>query len=437
MDSTEAKFARHLEVLPHGVCSAQRNADPIRIFVRGKGAYIWDSEGKKYTDYHAAFAPILLGHNDDDVTQALIDGLRQEASLFGSGGSPWEEEFGRLIVESIPSAEKALVVNTGSEATYLALRVARAATGRDKIIVVQGGYNGWHNDVAFNLMDPWERVASYRKGHPMELLPFTSGMPSNQMQNTVAVQFNDLEAVENLMKTGEIAGIILEPVLQNIGVVKPEDGYLPGLRALSDRYGCVLIFDEVKTGFRHGIGGYQSICGVMPDLTTLAKAVANGFPLGIVAGPDKYMQYFLHEDPSKFVLVAGTYNGHFVGTLAGIAVLKKLRSREKEIYGHLEKLGAKMEEGLASIWTAKGIPFHTARLGSAYSTYFMDHEPKNWNDIARNHDMALDVAFRQRLVQSGVYYCPMPTKQCSISFAHTEEDIDDSLEIIESVVRQL
>ena len=271
----------------------------------------------------------------------------------------------------------------------------------------------------------------------MELLPFTSGMPSNQMQNTVAVQFNDLEAVENLMKTGEIAGIILEPVLQNIGVVKPEDGYLPGLRALSDRYGCVLIFDEVKTGFRHGIGGYQSICGVMPDLTTLAKAVANGFPLGIVAGPDKYMQYFLHEDPSKFVLVAGTYNGHFVGTLAGIAVLKKLRSREKEIYGHLEKLGAKMEEGLASIWTAKGIPFHTARLGSAYSTYFMDHEPKNWNDIARNHDMALDVAFRQRLVQSGVYYCPMPTKQCSISFAHTEEDIDDSLEIIESVVRQL
>ncbi len=119
MDSTEAKFARHLEVLPHGGCSAQRNADPIRIFVRGKGAYIWDSEGKKYTDYHAAFAPILLGHNDDDVTQALIDGLRQEASLFGSGGSPWEEEFGRLIVESIPSAEKALVVNTGSEATYL------------------------------------------------------------------------------------------------------------------------------------------------------------------------------------------------------------------------------------------------------------------------------------------------------------------------------
>ena len=437
MDSTREQFARHMEVLPQGVCSSHRNSEPVRIFVRAKGAHMWDSEGRRYTDFHGAFAPMLLGHNDDDVNRALLEGIEQNASLFGAGASPWEEEFARLIVESVPSADKAVLVNTGSEATYIAIRVARAATVRDKIIVVQGGYNGWHNDVAFNLMDPWEKVASYRPGEPMDLLPFTSGMPANQRDNTVVVQFNDLEAVEKLMQSGEAAGIILEPVLQNIGVVKPKPGYLQGLRDLCDRYGCVLIFDEVKTGFRQGLGGYQSICGVMPDLCTFGKAVANGYPLGVVAGPAEYMDYFLNEDPSKYVLVAGTFNGHFVGALPGIAVLKKLKNRGKEIYGHLEMLGARMEAGLASIWTAKGIPFHTARLGSAFVTYFMDHEPEHWNDIAEHHDAAFDIRFRQQLIRSRVYYVAMPAKQCSISFAHTKDDIDQSLEIIERVAKQL
>ena len=437
MNSTQEQFERHKEVLPHGVCSSHRNSEPIRIFVRAKGAYMWDSEGRQYTDYHGAFAPMLLGHNDDDVNNALLEGLKNDASLFGTGATPWEEVFARLVVESVPSADKAVLVNTGSEATYCAIRVALAATGRDKIIVVQGGYNGWHNDVAFNLMDPLEKVASYRPGEPMELLPFTSGMPKNQHENTAVVQFNDLEAVEKVMQSGEAAGIILEPVLQNIGVVKPKAGYLQGLRDLCDRYGCVLIFDEVKTGFRQALGGYQSICGVMPDLSTFGKAVANGYPLGVVAGPAKYMDYFLNDDPSKYVLIAGTFNGHFVGALPGIAVLKKLKSREEEIYGHMEMLGARMEAGLDSIWSAKGIPFHNARMGSAFVTYFMDFEPQNWNDIAEHHDAAIDIKYRQRLIDSGVYFVPMSAKQCSISFAHTKEDIDQSLEVIEGVVKRL
>jgi len=437
VDSTSAQFAKHIEVLPNGVCSSHRNNPPVRIFVKAKGAYIWDSEDTRYTDYHAAFAPMLLGHNDDDVNGAILEGFKQNCSLFGTGASPWEEQFARLVVDSVPSVDKALLVNTGSEATYCAIRVARAATGRDKIIIIQGGYNGWHNDVAFNLQDPWERVSSYRSGEPMPLFPFTSGMPSNQKDNTIVVQFNDLEAVENVMKGGEIAGIILEPILQNIGVVKPGHGYLQGLRDLCNRYGCVLIFDEVKTGFRYALGGYQSICGVMPDLCTFGKAVANGYPLGVVGGRDEYMAYFLNPDPSKYVLVAGTFNGHFVGSLAGIATLQKLRGRADEIYGHIDSLGARMEAGLAEIWTAKGVPFHTTRQASVWSTYFMDHEPENWNDIAQHHDSDLDIRYRQKLVCAGVYFVPMPTKQCSISFAHTADDIDASLEIIEKVVKTL
>jgi len=437
MNDTMARFERHKEVLPQGVCSSHRNNPPLRIFERAKGAYLWDHEGRRYIDYHAAFAPMLLGHNDDDVNRAILAGFEKEYSLFGAGASPWEEQFARLVVESVPSVDKAVPVNSGSEATYLAVRVARAATGRDKIIIMQGGYNGWHNDVAYNLQDPWEQISSYVPGEPMPLLPFTSGMPSNQSDNTVVVQYNDLEAVDKAMKTGDVAGIILEPILQNIGVVKPKPGYLQGLRDLCDAHGCVLIFDEVKTGFRYAIGGYQSICGVTPDLCTFGKAVANGYPMGVVGGTERYVNYFLNPDPSKYVLVAGTFNGHFVGSLAGIATLTKLRDRADEIYGHIDALGARMEAGLAEIWTAKGVPFHTTRMRSAWSTYFMDHEPEHWGDIAQHHDTDLDMRYRQALIEAGVYFVPMPTKQCSISFAHTAEDIDETLEIMEKVVKAL
>ncbi len=436
MSFIKKEFEKYKEVIPNGVCSSQRHNDP-RIFVKAKGAYIWDSEGKQYTDYHAAFAPMLLGHNDNDVNDAIMEGIRQNYSLFGSGASPWEEGFARLIVESVPGVDKALLVNTGSEATYFAIRVARSATKRDKIIIMQGGYNGWHNDVAFNLQDPWEKVSSYKKGEPMELFPFSSGIPSNQKENTAVVQYNDLEAVENLMKTGEIAGIICEPILQNIGIVKPEEGYLQGLRDLCDKYESVLIFDEVKTGFRYSIGGYQSICNVVPDLSTFGKAVANGYPLGVIGGKEEFMKYFSHSDKSKQVLVAGTFNGHFIGSIAGITTLTKLRDQGDEIYGHLDKLGSQMEAGLESIWSAKAVPFNTVRQGSVFTTYFMENAPKRWNDIAKNHDTDLDLAYRKKLVNAGLYFVPMPAKQCSISFAHTKKDIDNSLEIIERVVKEL
>ncbi|MHA1585901.1 MAG: aminotransferase class III-fold pyridoxal phosphate-dependent enzyme, partial [Candidatus Heimdallarchaeota archaeon] len=194
---------------------------------------------------------------------------------------------------------------------------------------------------------------------------------------------------------------------------------------------------EVKTGFRYSIGGYQSLCNVVPDLSTFGKAVANGYPLGVVGGKEEYMNYFSHQDESKFVLVAGTFNGHFIGSLAGIATLSKLKNREKEIYGYLDELGARMEAGISSIFSAKGVPLTIVRQGSVFTTYFMDKEPENWNDIAKNHDSSFDISFRKKLIKAGVYVVPMSAKQYSISFAHTKKDIDTSLEIIENVVKEL
>ncbi|MEX2374644.1 MAG: aminotransferase class III-fold pyridoxal phosphate-dependent enzyme, partial [Dehalococcoidia bacterium] len=223
--------------------------------------------------------------------------------------------------------------------------------------------------------------------------------------------------------------------LQNIGIVKPEPGYLEGLRELCTRHNALLIFDEVKTGFRHGLGGYQAICGVTPDLSTFGKAVANGYPLGVIGGKKEYMSFVNHPDPEKRVLIAGTYNGHPVPVAAAIATLKKLRANESEIYGHTEELGRMMEEGLSTIFADADYPVTVARQGSAFVAYFMEGLPRNWLDIARSHDMERDRRYRRDLIKQGIFHFPVPTKQGSISFAHSREDVTETLEVTEQVVR--
>ncbi|UCH24976.1 MAG: aspartate aminotransferase family protein [Trueperaceae bacterium] len=419
-----------------GVFSLNRKIDPMRVFVRAKGAYVWDIEGKRYTDYHAAFAPYFLGHADDDVDQAVIDIVKDSASLFGAGTTPWEAELAELLVACVPTLEQVQVTNTGSEATALALRLARAVTGRDGVLLMQGGYNGWEDEVAFNLMDPPERQQPDSEGN-LPLNPISAGIPASVNRNVHVVQFNDLEAAERQLAGGEIAAVMLEPILQNVGVVKPEPGYLAGLRRLCDEYGALLVFDEVKTGFRHALGGYQSLCGVTPDLSTFGKAVANGYPMGVIGGKKAYMQHFSHPDPSRRALIAGTYNGHPVTVAATLATLKKLKSREAEIYGHTDRLGRLMEEGLKELFAAQDYPTTVVRQGSAFVVYFMDHAPRDWLDIARHNDMERDVRYRKALLDEGVFHFPVATKQGSISFAHTEKDIAETLEITEKVLAEL
>lgn len=429
--------ARQKQFVAGGTMSINRAITPERVFVKAQGAHLWDSDGKRYIDYHAGFAPYLFGHGDTEVDEAVIAAIRSGASLIGAGTTPWEAEISEMLADAVPAIEQLQLTSTGSEAVSYALRLARAHTGRDKVIVMQGGYNGWADYVSYNLMDPAEVVADHAPGTEYPLRVTTAGIPKVIAETVKVIEYNDLSAAEQLIAAGDIAAIILEPILQNIGIVKPEPGYLEGLRALCDRYGTVLIFDEVKTGFRHALGGFQSICGVTPDLCTFGKAVANGYPLGVVGGKREIMQLCGTTEPGRRVVVAGTYNGHPVNVAAARATLLRLKSQEAEVYSKLENLGARMQAGLEKIFGAQSFATKVARQGSAFTVYFMDHLPKDWRDIALNNDASRDVTYRKAMIEAGVFHFPITTKQSSISLAHTNEIIDETLEITADVVSQL
>ncbi len=434
---TKELWEHNSKFIPGGLVSINRATNPMTAFARAKGAYLWDLDGKKYIDYHAAFSPYLLGHGDDDVDNAVISAIRSGQSLSGAGTTSWEGELAELIVEAVPGIDQIELVNSGSEATSYAIRLARAVTGRDQVLLMQGGYNGWHDDVAYNLMDAWDRIKDHQPGTPHELRPFSTGISSNQKDNIVVAEYNDIEAVEYLLKTRKVAALITEPILQNVGIVKPKPGFLEGLRNLCDQYGTILIFDEVKTGFRHALGGYQSICGVMPDLCTFGKAVANGYPLGVLGGKQDLMQLFADPDLSKRVLLGGTYNGHPVPVAAATETIRKLKERGKEIYGKLEALGSRMQVGLQGCFKETGIQAQVVRQSSAFVVYFMDHNPVSWSDIAEYLDMDFDHKYRKALIEQGIFHFPQPTKQGSISFAHSETDIDQTLEITQSILKHI
>lgn len=426
--------ARSLEILnrnkkfiPGGVVSVNRAVEPPIVFVKARGQYLWDADGNRYTDYHAAFAPHLLGHHDPHVTEAVQRTIESGASLYGSGTTELEGRLAELICTNIPFVDSVQFLNTGSEATSQALRLARAATGREHIILIQGSYNGWHDEVACNLMTPLDELGPRVSPGEYPFIPISAGIPEAHRKLVHIINFNDLPSVEYVCERYPVAALMTEPVLQNIGVVRPQPGYLEGLRTLADKYGFVLIFDEVKTGFRHGVGGYAAAAGVRPDLAVYGKAIANGYPMAALGGRKELMDYFVHPEPRKRVLLAGTYNAHPVPTAAAIATIERLTMDGGEVYQRLEALGRRMEEGLRRSAEELGVTASVVREGSAFCLYFMDHEPVDWHDLASHHDYALDERLRRLLIERGVYVFPVATKQWSISYAHTSEDIEQAV----------
>jgi glutamate-1-semialdehyde 2,1-aminomutase len=428
-------FARNKRFIPGGMVSLNRKVEPEIAFVRGQGAYVWDVDGNKYLDYHAAFAPFFLGHADPEVEGAVRKALDENWTLMGSGTTPWEGRAAELFLRCVPSLDRVQITTSGSEATYHALRLARAFTGREHIVVMLGGYNGWHNDVARGVMTPLEQLGPKLSRGEYRFVPLSAGIPKDTANRVHVLNFNDLDSVAWAFEKYPVAGLITEPILQNIGLVKPKPGYLEGLRRLCDQRGVVLIFDEVKTGFRHALGGYQSLTGVRPDLATFGKAIANGYPLGAIAGRAEVMDLFDAADPARRVLIAGTYNGHPVPVAAAIATMERLIRDEKTLYPRLDALGARMEEGLAKLFREFRITTTIVRQGSAFCVYFMDHAPDCWHDLAQHNDMARDVRYRKALIERGIYHFPLPTKQGSISAAHTEADIDFTLEATREVLK--
>jgi glutamate-1-semialdehyde 2,1-aminomutase len=420
--------------IPGGVVSVNRAVQPEIVFVKAQGQHLWDADDNRYLDYHAAFAPHFLGHNDPYVNDSVTRVMRDGASLYGSGTTVLEGHLAELVCKAAPFVDSVQFLNTGSEATYQAIRASRAATRRDHVIVMQGGYNGWHNDVACNLMSPLDKLGERQSPGEYPFLPISAGIPTQHQSLVHPVNFNDLESVEYVCRKYPVAALITEPVLQNIGIVLPQPGYLQGLRRLADQFGFVLIMDEVKTGFRHALGGYAAISGVQPDFVVYGKALANGYPIAALAGKEHLMRYFVHPDVARRVLLAGTYNAHPVPTAAAIATIERLMQNDGAVYRHVETLGQRLEQGITQLAAEFELTATVVRQGSALCVYYMDHAPVDWHDLASHHDFEFDEQVRRELIQAGVYIFPLATKQWSISAAHTTVDIDITVGAMKSVL---
>lgn len=391
---------------------------------------MWDAEGSRYIDLHAAFGPYLLGHNHPCVNDAVIESMHRGMSLYGSGTTEQEGELAELLCNNIPWVESVQILNTGSEATAQAIRLARAFTNRDHVIVMQGGYNGWHNDVAWNLMTPLEMLGPRRSPGEYPKVAMSAGIPDEHRDLIHAINFNDLDSVRFVCERNAVACVILEPVLQNIGIVPPVAGYLEGLRALADEFGFVLIFDEVKTGFRHAFGGYAELSGVIPDLVVYGKAIANGFPIAALGGKRYIMDLFADPDLRRRVLLAGTYNCHPVPTAAAIATMEILLADDGAVYRDLDRKGLAIEQALQDAAANSGDQMVVSRIGSAFCCYLMDHVPVDWHDIVEHHDFSRDSQIRLEAIENGVYAFPLPVKQLSLSAAHSDDDVQQIIEVM-------
>ena len=415
--------ARAAAVIPGGVNSGQRRVPGLEdlVVTATSGATFTDAEGRTYTDYHAAFGPPLLGHNDPDV-DAAVAATARSVGLMGVGVTPVEIELAERLCELVPSVERVLLTETGSEATFHAIRVARAATGRRHVIKFQGCYHGWHDAVAMNVISLPENVGRHD--------PLSKGVLPEVTEATIVCRFNDAEDVERALTEHDVAAIILEPIPHNIGAVLPEDGFLERLRELATRNGAVLIFDEVITGFRHALGGFQSIAGVTPDLTTLGKAMGNGWPISALGGSAELMDMF-STTPGRPAFFAGTFNGHPPTAAAALATIEKLQ--REPVHEHVFALGERTRRGLEELYGRLEIPAVVSGFGSVFLTYFLEGPVRSYDDLLAN-DVELFVGYRRELMKEGIFELPLNLKRSHFSYAHTDADVDRLLEATEVAV---
>ena len=418
--------ARARRVIPGGVNSAQRRVPGLDdlIITATRGATFTDDRGRTFTDYHAAFGPPLLGHNDPDVDRAVAEAGARLDNM-GVGVSPIEIELAEKIVQYVPSIERVLLTMTGSEATFHAVRLARAVTGRRYLIKFQGCYHGWHDAVAMNVISTADHVGL------KDLL--SAGIIPEVADATLVVPFNDADAVQRALEehAGEVAAIILEPIPHNIGAVLPAPGFLERLRDLASQHGTVLIFDEVITGFRHGLGGYQQVAGVTPDLTTLGKAMANGWPISALGGKAELMDQF-NTTPGRPAFFAGTFNGHPGMVAAALATINKLET--EPVHEHVFRLGERIRSGLREVLPEFDVPTVVSGFGSVFVTYFVDGPVQRYDDLLVN-DVDLFTGYRRAQMADGIFELPLNLKRSHVSYAHTDADVDRLLEATRRALR--
>lgn len=417
-------LAEARSLIPGGVNSATRNIGSPTGFVQSKGSRLVDFDGQEYIDYHAAFGAILLGHSDERVDSAVTRALGN-LDLVGLGISEMEIEVARLTAKLIPSVEMSISTMSGTEATLQAVRLSRAVTGRKYLLKFQGCFHGWHDSVARNVASTPERA--YGRD------PLSAGILDDALDSTLIAEFNDLASVEELFAAypDQIAAVIIEPIPHNVGALLPDQEFLEGLRSLTTREGSLLIFDEVITGFRHAPGGYQEICGVIPDLTSYGKSMGNGYPVAGLGGRAELMSRF--SSAGGDVVLAGTFNGNPVSMAAAIETMTLVSDPEVGLHTHTARLGERMRNGLQEITQRLDIEATVTGLGSVFICYFMSETPKGYRDLLTNNDEAY-AAFHRRMTDAGHLMYPMTLKRNHISGAHTDDDIDRTLEAAETVL---
>ncbi|MDD5986300.1 MAG: glutamate-1-semialdehyde 2,1-aminomutase [Eubacteriales bacterium] len=426
MYTTQEMIHRAKAVIPGGVNSSIRKLEPFMMWKTGHGAYLWDWDGKKYIDYNAGWGPYILGYNHPAVVKAVEEAI-EHLDQYGVGVTEPEIELAERIVKHVPCAEKALVCGSGSEATFHAIRLARAVTGRQKVIKFQGCFHGWHDYVLRNCYTPVEKL--YKRD------PNSAGMFDPAVDATLVCRLNDLKNVEDTIKANpdQISCIIVEPIAHNLGCVILSDEFLQGLRDLCDKYGILLIFDEVITGFRVGLHGYQGICGVTPDLTTMAKALGSGYPIAVLCGKAKYMDRF-STHPEGDVSFQGTCNAHPAGVAAAIATIDIL---EKEpVYDHIFKLGDYFRKNMQEVFDKHNKEVTVIGYGSISVPIWAKGPFENQEDILKG-DAEKSVAFRRAMIEKGHYMAPAEPKRLVVSYAHTKEDIDSTLHAMDDVLENM
>jgi glutamate-1-semialdehyde 2,1-aminomutase len=430
-------YDRGLSVLAGGVNSSVRATKPYPFFVeRGDGGHVIDADGNRYLDFVMGYGPLLYGHDLPEPVTAAIQQHASEGPMYGAP-TEIEVEHAEFVARHVPSVEMLRFVNSGTEATVSAVRLARAVTGRDKIVVMQGGYHG-------------AQESTLVEGEPSHPSPSSPGIPDDFAKHTIPVPFNDTETLHEVFEHHghEIAGVLTEPILGNVGIVMPEDGFHDTIRELCDEYGSLFVLDEVITGFR--VGGLQCAQGrfdIDPDITTFGKIIGGGFPVGAIGGKAEYIEEFT---PAGDVFQSGTFSGHPVTMAAGYENLKY--AAENDVYDHVNDLGEQMRSGIEDICEDQAPEYTVAGTASMFKTIFTrdapdtfedhceggcsqrescsryDHCPKTGGDVRDAQTERWERVFWQEMKDRDIFLTANQFESQFVSYAHTEADVEEALE---------
>jgi glutamate-1-semialdehyde 2,1-aminomutase len=416
LDRSRQLQQRAEKLFPGGVNSPVRafravGGDPPFI-VKGRGSRMWDADGNEYIDYVGSWGPLILGHSAPEVVEAIERANRDGAS-FGAS-TPREADLAEAVLEAFPAMEKLRFVSSGTEATMSAIRLARAVTGRKYVIKFEGCYHG-HTDAL--LVKAGSGVATFG-------IPGSAGVPEEFVQFTLALPYNNIDQVNDAFKRlkGEIACVIVEPVVGNMGCVPPASQFLDGLRYLTSREDALLIFDEVMTGFRVAFGGAQELYGTRPDLTTLGKIIGGGLPVGAYGGPAEFMDQVAPLGP---VYQAGTLSGNPLAMAAGLATIGHLRDN-LELYGRLDRAAATLVDMVSDAAHQAGVAVTANRVGSMFTWFFTDEPVTDWDSAAKS-DTALFGKFHRAMLEEGIWLPPSQFEAAFLSAAHSMDDISQTV----------